>query len=146
MRSNTFADEMAGRAAARVDVLPGHAGAIQAVDGIAWKVRMRIIEANLAAITDQPKLRIPAAARAESQENQTGEEIGTAECHCGNWGMTSLRRKWGRRNYYHFEKCGNGGSLSKWKLAPTSCFAILARHDASLVGKGREQCTSGNRR
>ena len=55
MRGNTFADEMAGRAAARVDVLPGQAGAIQAVDGMAWKVRMRIIEANLAAITDHPK-------------------------------------------------------------------------------------------
>ena len=51
----TFADEMAGRAAARVEVLPGQAGAIQAVDGMAWQVRMGIIEANLAAFTDQPK-------------------------------------------------------------------------------------------
>ena len=54
MRGNTFAEEIAGRAAARVEVLPGQAGAIQAVDGMAWQVRMHIIEANLAAITDQP--------------------------------------------------------------------------------------------
>ena len=46
MRSNTFADEIAGRAATRVEVLPGQAGAIQAVDGMAWQVRMRIIAAN----------------------------------------------------------------------------------------------------
>ena len=43
---------------------------------------------------------------------------------------------WGRRNYYHCEKCGKDGSLSKWKLAPTSCFAILARHDAHWLSQG----------
>ena len=46
MRGNTFADEMAGRAATRVEVLPSQANAVQTKGGMAWHVRMRIIEAN----------------------------------------------------------------------------------------------------
>ena len=55
MRDNTFADEMAGRAATRVEVPPSQANAVQAIDGVVWQVRMRIIEANLAAFSAQPK-------------------------------------------------------------------------------------------
>ena len=54
MRGNTFADEMAGRAVKIVEVLPSQANAGQAIDGMAWQVRMRIIEANLAAFSGQP--------------------------------------------------------------------------------------------
>ena len=38
---------MASRAAKRVEVLPGYATAVQAIDGMAWQVRNRIVEANL---------------------------------------------------------------------------------------------------
>ena len=88
MRGNTFADEMAGRAATRVDVLPGQTGAIQAVDGMAWQVRMRIIEANLAAITDQPKKNSCRRAR-----RVTGKPDRRGNLNCSvalrQWGMTS---------------------------------------------------------
>ena len=134
MRGNTFADEMAGRAAARVEVLPGQAGAIQAVDGMAWKVRMRIIEANLAAVTDQPKREFlpPRTPSHGKTRQQTKSELLSAIAAMGH----VIKRKWGRRNSYHFEKCGKGGSLSKWKLTPTSCSAILARHGALWLAKG----------
>ena len=52
MRGNTFAEKMAGRAALREEVL---SGAVQAVDGMEWQVRMCLFEANLAGITDPPK-------------------------------------------------------------------------------------------
>ena len=55
MRGNTFVNEMAGMAATRVEVLPCQANAVQAIDCMAWQVRMRIIEANLAAFSAQPK-------------------------------------------------------------------------------------------
>ena len=55
MRGNTFAGEMASRAATRVEVLPSQANAGKAIDGMAWQIRMRIIEANLAAFLGQPK-------------------------------------------------------------------------------------------
>ena len=50
------------------------AGAIQAVDGMAWQVRMRIIEAYLAAITDKPKreflpYRTPVTGKRDSRGN-----------------------------------------------------------------------------
>ena len=50
MRGNTLADEMAGRAATRAEVLTCQADAVQAMDGMAWHVRMRIIEANFAGL------------------------------------------------------------------------------------------------
>ena len=55
MRDNTFADEMVGWAAMRVVVLPSRANAVHAIGGVAWQVRLRIIEANLAAFSGQPK-------------------------------------------------------------------------------------------
>ena len=55
VRGNTFADEMAGRAAKIVEVLPILANAVQAIDGVPWQNRMRIIEAHLAAFSGQPQ-------------------------------------------------------------------------------------------
>ena len=134
MRGSTFAEEMAGSAAGRVEVLPGQAGAIQAVDGMAWQVRMRIIEANLATITDQPRReflppRTPSHRKTRQQRKSELLSAIVAIEHV-------IKRRLGRRNYYHCEKCGKGGRLSKWKLAPTSCSAILARHDAHWLAKG----------
>ena len=56
MRGNTIADEMADRAATRVEVIPSQANAVQAIDGMAWQVRMRIIEPNLAASLPSPSV------------------------------------------------------------------------------------------
>ena len=55
MRGNTFADGMADRAAKRVEVFPSQANAVQAINGMAWQVGMRVIEANLAPFSGQPK-------------------------------------------------------------------------------------------
>ena len=134
MRGNMFADEMASRAAKRVEVLPGQAGAVQAIDGMAWQVRMRIVEANLAAITDQPKREfLPQRTPSHRKTRQRRKaDLLSAIAAIGH----VVKRKWGRRRYCHCEKCGKGGSISKWKPAPTSCSAILARHDAQWLAKG----------
>ena len=101
---------------------------------MAWQIRMHIIEANLAAITDQPKgeflpPRTPSHRKTRQQRNSELLSASAATEHV-------IRKKWGRRNYYHFKKCGKGSDLSKWKLAPTSCSAILARRDADWLAKG----------
>ena len=53
MEGNTFADEMANRLATRAEVFRSQAAAVQATDGMACQVNMRIIEANLAAFSAQ---------------------------------------------------------------------------------------------
>ena len=138
MRGNTFADEMASRAAKRVEVLPGQAGAVQAIDGMAWQVRMRIVEANLAAITDQPKREfLPQRSPCHRKRKQQRKaDLLSAIAATGH----VAKRKWRKRRYCHCEKSGRGGSISKWKLAPTSCSAILARHDAREPAPVAERC------
>ena len=75
MRGNTFADEMAGRAATRVEVLPSQANAVQAIDGTAWQVRMRIIEANLAGFSAQPiRAFLPPRAPAPQEKESAKKE------------------------------------------------------------------------
>ena len=50
--------------------------------------------------------------------------------------MTSLRKTGADAIITTAKKCCKCGSLSKWKLAPANCFAILARHDAHWLAKG----------
>ena len=54
MRGNTFADDIASSAAKTWERC-SQANAVQAIDGTACQVRMRIVEANLAAVSAQPK-------------------------------------------------------------------------------------------
>ena len=99
-----FADEMAGRAAARVEVLLGQAGAIQAVDGMAWQVRTRIIEANLAAIIVQPKReflppRTPSHRKTRQERKSELLSAIAAIGHdikrkCGQTQLLTLRKVW----------------------------------------------------
>ena len=65
-----FADEMASRAATRVEVLPGQANAVKAIDSMAWKVRMRIMEANLAAFSAQPQAGVLANSAHQATEKR----------------------------------------------------------------------------
>ena len=50
-----FVDTIAGRAAGRADVLSGQVSSVQAISGMAWQVRICVIEVNLAAISSQPQ-------------------------------------------------------------------------------------------
>ena len=70
MRCNTVADDVAGRAAAIVEVFPSQANAVQASDGVAWQVRMRVIEASLAVFSAQPKREFTPPAYTSPQENE----------------------------------------------------------------------------
>ena len=44
LRGNTFADEMASGAATSVEALPSWVNAVKAIDGMAWQVRVCIVE------------------------------------------------------------------------------------------------------
>ena len=76
---------------------------------MAWQVRSRIIEANLAAITDQPKCDFlpPRAPNHRKTGQQRRCELLTDIASM----VHAIKRKWGRRKFYHCEKCGSGGSL-----------------------------------
>ena len=126
MRGNTFANEMEDRAAARVEVLPSQANAVQAIDGIAWQVRMRIIEANLAAFFGHPMReflppRTPAHRKTGQQKRNELLETLASMGH-------AIRRRWSRREFYRCARCGcnpgtggrsMGGNALRVPTAPT---------------------------
>ena len=73
MRGITFADEMASTASKGVEVLPNQANAVQAIDGMAWQFRKRIIDAKLAAFSAQPKREfLPPRKRVRARRRRTG--------------------------------------------------------------------------
>ena len=120
----TTRSQTAGRAATRVEVLPSQANAVQAIDGMNWQVRMRIIEANLVAISGQPNREFlpphTAAQRKTMQQKRASMEH-------------AINRRWTKREIYRCARCGRAGSLQNWNLEPTTCTAILARYDDRRV-------------
>ena len=131
MRGNTFAGEMASRAATRVDVLPSQANAGTAIDGMAWEIRMRIIEANLGAFSGQPKREFlppctPSHRKTRQQKrNELLETSASME--------QLIKRRWSRCESYRCARCGRAGCLQRWKFELTACSAVLARHDDRWV-------------
>ena len=120
----------ASRATTRVEVRPSQANAVKAIEGMAWQVRMRIIEAKLAAFSGQPKREFlpPVLRVTETRQQKRIELLGT---------LTSMghliSRRWCRREICHCARCGRAGCLQRWKLELTTCTAVLARHDDRWV-------------
>ena len=44
-----------------------------------------------------------------------------------------IKRSWGRCEICRCARCGRAGRVQSWKLEPTTCTAILARHDERWV-------------
>ena len=90
MRGNAFEYEMARRAAKRVEVLPSQANAVQVKDGMASQVRMRIIEASLAAFSALPA-RTPVHRKTRQQKRK---RAATNPGICGACDQSKVGQTW----------------------------------------------------
>ena len=96
-------------------------------NGMTWQVRTRVIEANLAAFSAQPKReflppRAPGHRKTRQQKiNELLETLASME--------HAVKSRSSKREICRCARCSRAGSLQSWKLEPTTCTAILARHD-----------------
>ena len=113
MRGKTFADEMASRAAKRVELFPSQANAGQATN-------------------DRGKLggfppRTPIHQKTRQQKIKSLLETRATAGH-------AIKRGWCRREFFSLCKVGKACSLPKWKQELSTCSALLALHDDRWVG------------
>ena len=78
MRSTAFAFDLPGRAAGKAEVLLGHTIPAQAIDGVAWLVRMRINSANLGGNLLTAQTRLPQIEQRHKDDLQAAEKIEAA--------------------------------------------------------------------
>ena len=106
MRGSTIANEMA-------EVLAFQANAVQAVDGMVWQVRMRIIEAKRWRSRGQHKHEFIPSARTGPQETrqQKRNEMLETLASAGY----AIKRRWSTGESNWCARCGRDGSLQQWK-------------------------------
>ena len=87
----------------------------KAIDGVAWQVRLRIVEANLAAISGQPKREFlpPLTPSYRKTRQEKRNELLETIASMGHL----IRRRWDRREIYRCARCGRAGCLQRGGLS-----------------------------
>ena len=100
---------------------PKPGNAVQAIDGMAWQVRMCIIEANLAALSGQPKREFkPARMHQPTGKRGSRQRNDLLETPRHQW-EHAIKRRWSRREIYRCARCGRAGNPKTGNLSPRLC-------------------------